>query len=78
MQLSDEEPAAFTNADVGKEMSIKGDTVKIDGKPRHVSWRDTKHHDRSGKITSVEEKYKGREREEVWESEPECETRISG
>ena len=53
---------AFTNADIGKEVSIEGDSVKIGGKPRDVKWIDAKHSDCSGKITSVEEKYKGRVR----------------
>jgi len=54
------EGAAFTNADVGKEVSIEGDAVKIGGMPRYISWGDAKHHDCSGNIKSVEEKHKGK------------------
>jgi hypothetical protein len=50
----------FTNADVGKEVRIKGDYVEIGGQERTVIWRDAKHHDCSGTIKSVEEKYKGK------------------
>ena len=51
----------FTNADVGKTVSIHGDDdVKVDGVPRVVPWGNAKHLDCTGKIKSVEEKYKGK------------------
>ena len=52
--------AAISSADVGKKVSIKGDALKISGEPRGVTWTDAKHHDLSGKIKRVEEKYKGK------------------
>ena len=52
--------AAFTSADVGKEVSIQGDAVTIRGKPRHINWTDAKHHDCLGMIKSVDQRYKGK------------------
>ena len=51
---------AFTKKDVGKVMSIEGNyTVKIDSELRIVQWAGAKHCACSGKIQTVEEKYKG-------------------
>ena len=52
--------SAFTNADIGKTVSIKGDDVKIDDVSRSIAWGDAKHHDCTGTIKSVEEKPKGK------------------
>ena len=52
--------AAITNADVGKDVRIKGDALTIDGEPRGITWADAKHRDCSGKIKRVDEKYKGK------------------
>ena len=75
---TEEETApAFTNSDVGKEVSIEGDAVKIDGELRYIEWSDAKHHNCSGKIKSVEEKYKGRVHlEDGQEFENPADTRI--
>ena len=67
VRLSQSYPrSAFTNADVGKKVLIQGDRVFIGNgwvphnlKPRYINWTDAKHHDCSGIIKSVEEKYKG-------------------
>ena len=67
LQRSEEPMLAFSRADVGKKVSIKGSTVMIDvqkaGKvmieARTVIWADAKHRDCIGKIQTVEEKPKG-------------------
>ena len=51
---------AFSNADVGKEVSITGNDVKVDGQVRKVNWGDAKHQDLTGTITSVVPDYKGK------------------
>ena len=67
LQRSKEPMLAFSRADIGKKVSIKGSTVMIDvqkaGKvmieARTVIWADAKHRDCIGKIQTVEEKPKG-------------------
>ena len=73
--------AAFTNADVGKEVSIEGDAVKVGGKLRYIGVfmyktqstqhnykACTKNHDCSGKIKSVQQKIVEECGEKVWRS----------
>ena len=50
----------FTDADVGKNVRIEGGIVQIDGVLRKVIWGDAKHTECTGKIKSVEEKWKGK------------------
>ena len=61
----------LTNADVGRTVSIEGDNVMLDGKEAKlyggdsigwdtIVWGDAKHHDCSGKIKSVDGKWKGK------------------
>ena len=50
----------FTEADVDKAVTIRGDDVMIDNKPRTVKWGDAKHNDCSGIIKTVEEKLWGK------------------
>ena len=52
--------AAFSNADVGKSVSITGDKVLVDGMVRNVNWGDTQHRSMDGWIKSVDPKYKGK------------------
>ena len=52
--------AAFVKADVGKEVTIEGDAVKIGSMRRDIRWGVAKHHDCMGTIKSVEETYKGK------------------
>ena len=54
--------ARFTDADVGKDLTITGDHVKIDGQLYLAYWGDNQHDDCTGKIRSVEEKWKGKVR----------------
>ena len=45
---------AFTNADVGKTVTVKGDAVQIDGASRRVVWGAAKHHNCTGTIKSAD------------------------
>ena len=54
------QPAAFSNRDMGKAVSITGNVVFVDGNVRKVNWGAAKHHDLTGTIKSVDPKYKGR------------------
>ena len=51
--------AAFSNADVGKIVTIQGNQVTVDGKTRLVDWKQAAHSDCNGKIESVDENVLG-------------------
>ena len=51
---------AFSNADVGKMVSITGNDTLVDGKVRFVNWGDAEHSNTQGTIKSVDPKHKGK------------------
>ena len=59
-----ERSQAFSDADVGKTVHIKGDDVSVDGFTRTVSWANAKHYYVSRRrryvLESVEETYQGK------------------
>ena len=52
--------AAFSSTDVGKTVRITGNNVLVDGNFRKVNWGEATHHDLTGKVKSVDPKYKGK------------------
>ena len=60
--------AAFSEKDLGKTVSIKGDKVKLNGKVLPVRWDGgIKHHDCTGRIKSVVGSVKGKVELEGWQ-----------
>lgn len=51
--------AAFTPTDIGKTIEIQGDTVKVEGVQRQITWGDAEHHNCHATITGVQESLKG-------------------
>merc|ERR550537_1801231 len=51
--------AAFTPTDIGKTIEIQGDTVKVEGVERRITWGDAEHHNCHATITGVQESLKG-------------------
>ena len=51
---------AFSNADVGKTVSITGNHVLVGDKDRKIHWGDAKHANIQGIIKSVDMMYKGK------------------
>ena len=51
---------AFSEADKGKQVSISGDVVKVNGKVRGVAWGDATHSNCTGRIVDVVEALNGK------------------
>jgi len=52
--------AAMSSDDVGKAVSIQGDTLMVDGCEREIAWDGARHADMTGVIVSAQCKFKGR------------------